>query len=191
MTDRTPPRGIGLWLGAGLVISLAVNMFFLGLIMGGRLSSDRWADRLGERAGWLGEGPHRGGPDLDPRSLTRMLPESAQGEAQALFEANRVELRTLFGESLAARAAAYDAMRADSFEREALEEALAASIAADAAARSAVHDLTVELIADLTPEERARIGEDIEERFPRMHDRHRRGDRLHDRRRPPPGDDSP
>jgi len=192
MSNPTPPTSTALWLGIGLVLSLAINTFFIGLAVGGKLTSDRWTDgmrdRLGLEAGPRG-GPHQGmPPDLDPRALTRMLPESAREEIRGLLAERGPEIRDLFENSMRTRAMAFDAMRAEPFDQAALVEAFAASRQADSTANQAIHDLTVEIVAGLTNEERAQIGTDLGQRFPDMHERRDRRERRRDQRRPPPDD---
>lgn len=200
MSDQPRSGNPAIWLGVALVLSLVVNTFFIGLMVGGRLTSERWAsglhDRFGAEAGIEGFGRFGMPPDLDPRAMTRMLPESARDEARAMLEARGPEIRNLFMASMEARGAALDAMRAEPFDRDALSTALATSRDADEAARAAVHALTVDIIADMSPEEREQIGMDLHERFPGRHERHERRDRFErhfdrddDRRPPPPGDD--
>lgn len=196
MSDQ-PRSGIPpIWIGIALVASLVVNTFFIGLMVGGKLTSERWVDgvrdRFGAEAGMEGFGRHGMPPDLDPRALARMLPESARDEARAMTEARGPEIRDLFMASMEARGAALDAMRAEPFDRDALATALATSREADEAARAAVHELTVDIIAGMSSEEREQIGMELYERFPGRHDRHDWRERHHERhfdrdgRRPPP-----
>lgn len=203
MSDQQTRTGNPMiWLGAALVLSLVVNTFFIGLMVGGKLTSERWAsglrDRLGAEAGIEGFGRFGMPPDLDPRGLTRMLPDSAREEARVKLEARGPEIRDLFVSSMEARGAALDAMRAEPFDPDALAAALAASRVADEAARTAVHELTVDIISDMTPEEREQIGTDLHERFPGRHEHHEWRDRRHERHfgrdgehrpPPPPGDE--
>jgi len=184
MTDPAKVSTTTLWLGVALVVSLVVNTFFIGLAVGGRLTADHWGG--GERQVTGAYDRHGIPPDLDPRAILRVLPESAQDDAKALLDARSDEIRSLFVTSMQARSAAFDAMRADPFDREALEQALAASRQADETARAAVHELMVDMIAGMTPGERAQVIEDMGERAPHLHDWRERHDRWRDRDRPPP-----
>lgn len=174
-----------IWLGVALVLSLVVNTFFIGLMVGGKLTSERWVSGLSGRDGMAmgidGFGRFGMPPDLDPRAMTRMLPESAQDEARALLVERGPEIRELFITAMEARLAALDAMRAEPFDRDALAAALVASREADEAARAAVHRLTVDIVADMSPEEREQIGMELHERFPGRHERHDWRERRHDR----------
>jgi len=185
MSEQPRSGNPAIWLGVALVLSLVVNTFFIGLMVGGKLTPERWAsgwrDRIGAEAGMDGFGRHGMPPDLDPRAMTRMLPESARDEARALLEERGPEIRDLFMASMEARGAALEAMRAEPFDRDGLAAALATSRDADEAARAAVHALTVDIIADMSPEERERIGMDLHERFPGRHERHDRRERRYDR----------
>jgi len=176
------PGGITPWLGAGLVLSLAINAFFVGIVVGGKGAADRWdirlADQLGMEARHGPPGRIGGAPDLDPRSFARMLPDSAREDARAIIEVRGPEIREHFRAAMEARLATFEAMRADPFDRDALVQSLAASREADAVAETAVHSLVVEIVAGLSPEERAQIGEDLGDRFPEYHERHQRRDRL-------------
>jgi len=190
MSNPSPPTRTALWLGIGLVLSLALNTFFIGLATGGKLASDRWAnglrDRLGIEAGMRG-GPHQGmPPELDPRALARMMPDSAREDVRGLLAERGPEIRDLFENSMRTRALAFDAMRAEPFDQAALVEAFGASRQADMAAEQAIHELIVEIVTGLSSEERAQIGTDLGQRFPDMHERRR--ERRRDQRRPPPDD---
>jgi len=185
MSDQPRSGNPAIWLGVALVLSLVVNTFFIGLMVGGKLTSERWAsgwrDRIGAEAGVDGFGRHGMPPDLDPRALARMLPQSARDEARAMTEARGPEIRDLFMASMEARGAALEAMRAEPFDRDDLAAALVASREADEAARAAVHGLTVDIIADMSPEEREQIGMELHERFPGRHERHGWRERRHER----------
>ena len=194
MSDQSRPRVPAMWLGVALLLSLAVNTFFVGLVMGSRATSERWVDRIGSRLGLAHHvdprGLHGMPPALDPRHIGRVLPESAHERAREIFEARAPEIHGLFEEAAIARVTAYDAMRAEPFDREALEAAFTASRVADQAAAAAVHDLTAEIVSRLTPEERAAIETEIGHRFPEMHhwrDRRDHFERMRERRerRPP------
>ena len=177
-TSSRLPGAIVPWLGLGLVLSLALNMFFIGTAVGGRAASEGWAARRGGHFGAEMPMPpprhHRGGPNLDPRAFARMLPESARDDARTAFEARAPEIRELFGAAMEARAAMLDAMRTEPFDSVALVEAMAASRAADEAAEAAIHNMVAEIVAGLSAEERALIGQDLRERFPEFHERRER-----------------
>ncbi len=188
MSERS--KSSALWLGLVLVVSLAVNAFFLGHVVGGRATSEQWGPRIGSRLGLEHPGDPRGGmpPELDPRRLGRMLPESAREGARDILEARGPRIRNLFEQAAIARIAAYDLIKAEPFDRAALEDALARSRAADEAASAAVHDVVAEIISGLSPEERASLGDDLANRFPDMRgldDPRRRFDRMRDHRPPP------
>jgi len=181
MSDQSPISKAP-WLAAALVLSLAVNTFFVGLVVGGKATSDRWAERLGVEMPFGGPGGHHRPPvDLDPRSFTRMLPESAREDARVVLEARREEVRELFRSAGEARASTFEAMRAEPFDPEALTEALSASRAADEAASAALHSMMVEIVSQMNAEDRAQIGADLHERFPDMHERRERRERRRER----------
>lgn len=189
--QQTPSRGLNFWIVAGLALSLAANAYFIGTYVGARAYHHRWFENVdGPPMG----GDFRPGPDMlavnqfDLRELVMMLPESAQDDAIATLESHRDDVRDLFIASAQARMMSLSAMQAEAFDADALEDAFARSRAADQALFEAVHGSIVEIVADLTPEERAAMLARLEERVPdRWHDMPHRGlERFHDR--PPFGE---
>ncbi len=127
------------WLAAALAVSLIVNLVLIGF-MAGRFS-----------AGSL----HRHGfdPMLGMRASTRFLSEERREELKPLlsqFREARPTLRRLRG----AQRTLLDAITADPFEREPLEQALAGFRSDLLAGQEAGHAAFVNLIESLTPEER-------------------------------------
>lgn len=185
MSDTNPsrPRSGAMWLGVALVLSLAVNTFFVGIMVGSRATSERWADGIRDRLGIehsMDRRGMRGMPaELDPRRIGRMLPESARDGARQILEASEQEIRNTFERARQARLEAFDAMRAEPFVRAELEVALAASRASDQLAAELVHRVTTDIIAGLTAEERATLEQDMMRRHPGRHDRR---DHYRDRR---------
>lgn len=181
MSEQTSNSGGGtsVWLIFGLVVSLALNTFFIGAMVGGRASSERWAEWIGRQGGpepsrdW-GQGRHGG--SFDPRDLVRVMPDSARDDAIAILEDQGPAIREMLQASGEARFAALEAMRATPFDVEALDTAFAQSRAADEELLGAIHGTMRDMVAGLTPEERAYMVEQLDERVPDFHHRgrHRR-----------------
>ncbi len=194
MSDQqsTPSGGTGIWLIFGLVLSLALNAFFIGAVVGARASSDRWLDRVSAHGGIDRDseyGPGRPGEMFDPRDLVRVLPDSARADAIAVLDEQGPVIRQMMRASGEARIASLEVMRATPFDAVALEDAFALSRQADAALSLTIHETMAALIADLTPEERAVMNEQLRERVPDFHRRsHRRREQREesreDRQRP-------
>ncbi len=181
-----PSGGTSIWLIFGLVVSLAINTFFIGAMVGGRASTERWTDWISRHGGMehgdrFGEG--RPGGMFDPRDLIAVLPESARADAIAVLEDQGPAIREMMRASGEARFASLEAMRASPFDAAALDAAFAESRQADMALLVALHEAMGEIVTDLTPEERAHMIEELDERVPGYHHRDRsRRDRGERRR---------
>ena len=130
------------WLVATLVVSLLVNLVLVGF-MAGRFS-----------AGSM-QRPHIDSM-MGIRAPTRLLAEERREELKPvirLFREALPSLRHLRG----TQRVLYDAITADPFEREPLEEALASFRSNLLTGQQAGHAAFVNLVEALTPEERARM----------------------------------
>jgi len=198
--------GRSVWIGVALILSLAINTFFIGTYVGGRAfertQESGWEEGAGLRGG-PGRGPgHLPVPsELDPRQFVRLLPDDARDEARQILDDRGPEIRELLDASGAARYAAYDLLQQPEFDRPAIADAFAVSRAADQELIEEIHAMVVEIMAGLTPEQRAAVEEQMDdhlidrserrERFRRRHEGRRdgrregRGDPFRDRDRRP------
>ena len=162
MTGETPAntaRGAGSngrgrrWLGLALIASLALNLFFGGVLGGS------WI------AGWTAERPAAPARNVDgdaflplPRLAERLSPE-ARAEAHAVFRAQRGDIRAQFRGLRAARVAVLRDLTAEPFDQDRLARSLAALRTQTVATQAEIHEALTELAARLGPEERRRLAE--------------------------------
>lgn len=133
-----------------LFISLAVNLFAIGAVVGGLVIGVRMAE---SREDALRPGP----PPIF--SAASALPEARQ---DAYRQALRGEAREV-GRSLMrageARRAAWSDIAAEPYDPAAVRQALAGAQAMEAQARSRLENRVVDFAADLTPEERQALAQ--------------------------------
>jgi uncharacterized membrane protein len=146
---RRPGRGWRL----ALFASLALNLMFLGVILGGTRSAPQRP----------GPGPF--GPDM--RALWRALPDDARQAMRAGFRDEAGEASRPDRAERRARAAQREAelvalLRAESFDAATFAEMLETHRAAMAARSASAQALLVERIAALPPAERAALADRYE-----------------------------
>jgi Spy/CpxP family protein refolding chaperone len=130
------------------------------------------------------EGRHAPVPQLvDLRTFRRALPEDRQGVIDAAFAAQRPELRQRIRALFDARRGVRDAIRAEPFDRPALDAAFARLRTAEADAALQAQGALGDVLQQLTPEERQQLADLVPRRGP--HGREPR------RERAPRGPDSP
>lgn len=127
-------------LGALLLLSLAVNLFIGGVI-------------LGRGVGGVGEGGFRVGIER----IMRALPDSDREAMQAVLDRRRDELQQRFIDFRAARRAAGELLRADAFDAAAFAAAEQDAREKSFALQNAVRDLVMEAVPRLSPEGRAAL----------------------------------
>lgn len=142
------------WLILALLASLAVNLFVGGLAIG------RWVD---QDWGWR-DGPHRhaGSSTPDgpgPRWLRRMVGEEGIDTVRSVWDRHGPAIEPLRVEADAARSAVADALAADPFVRADYEAALAEMRTAMGRMHAAIHEAVTDVVAALTPEQRAAFAE--------------------------------
>lgn len=136
----------GKTLAVALFVSLAVNLFLAGAMVG------RW--------GWHGDGFGHRDRHWGPKVwLTEAVGEEAAPRITAMWEAHRAAIDPLRDASRAARDAVHQSLVAEPFDQAAYAGALAESLDRSMAVRAAHHAFMVELAAALTPEQRARMAE--------------------------------
>lgn len=147
MTETTSGRGRIL-----LIVSLALNVFFVGTVVGAAL---------------IGRSLHHGSDEVRHAppihsfaSPRRILHEVKRQDRKALVKQVRGDmqaLRPLLKDVGAARRTAIEAMRSDTFDTEATLAAFENLVAAEAKAHSASNQTLVRMLATLSDEERKRV----------------------------------
>jgi Spy/CpxP family protein refolding chaperone len=133
-------------LSLALAASLALNVFFAGFLTARALSGPR--DR-GE-----GRGPH--GLFLGPRGL--LGASGAEQEVSRVMERHGPRLQASRRGLRGTRRAVRDALAAEPFERQALEQALSSMRARTAESQAAMHAALVDLADQLPREQRRKLG---------------------------------
>jgi uncharacterized membrane protein len=144
------------WLILALLLSLSVNLFVGGLVVG------RMIEYHGPWGGgrmWGGPPPPPDGPG--PRWLRRMLGPEGMPALNAAWQEHRETIDPLREQVWATRIAVADALGAVPFVREDYEAALAASRTVRAAHRAAMDAAITDLVAGLTPEQRVEFAERV------------------------------
>lgn len=181
------------WLIAALAVSVALNAFVFGAVVGERWHGgrhDRYAHHHKHRFG-------RGHvPGHSIRHLGAMLDADARRKLRRAARPHRARMKLLLADAAEARLDALDAMSAPEFDPEALEAAFVRSREAEAAATKLVQEIIAEAAAQFTPEERAAVNKALKqrmglwrERVDRRRKRLERWQRRLDRERPEGGKD--
>lgn len=150
-----PPAG-----GAGrtrrrlLIASILLNVFLIGAIGAGIAA--RHGPHLfdGDRVR-----PPRPFELPSPRKIRAALPEESRAVAEAMFAAHRDEMRGKIRAMFEARRQVAAAMRAEPFDRAALDEAFLALRAHEADVAGTAQGIIADLTAELDVESRTRIAE--------------------------------
>lgn len=135
-----------------LVISLALNVFFVGTVVGGAMIGRA----LHTRSGDVRHAP----PIHSFANPKKILHEVKPGDREALVKQVRGDmkaLRPLLKDVGKARRAAIEAMRSDIFDAEATLSAFDALMGAEAKAHKASNQTLVRMLATLSDEERKRV----------------------------------
>jgi uncharacterized membrane protein len=136
------------WMAVALYASLALNLIIVGATAG-------FVWRHGGKVADV-QAAH-----LSPTMLsyTSMLPASRQKELAARVEEQRQKVRPLRRQLREVREEMVLALVAEPFDRERVQAAQARLLVADQKAREAVHQLYVEIAANMTAEERRGFAE--------------------------------
>jgi uncharacterized membrane protein len=133
-----------------LIVSLALNMFFLGAgaVLLGRMMTDGR--------------PHRSPVHIrsdfpGPGRLMRTLPAETRARIEQQTKPEQAAMRAAITAAQKARREAFEAFSAEPFSAETLRQKLSAAEAADTQAVHTVHDMLTAAIMQLTPEERAKF----------------------------------
>lgn len=156
-----------------LIVSLALNMFFLGagaVFLGRILFAPEKTVQV----------RHRGDFFPGPAMMLRALPPETRERVEQAIADDRAAMKEAWETSRRARREAFQALVAEPFSAESYRQRLAAAQAADLAAVSAAHKMVAAATAQLTPDERRTLVERIRARRFKKH--------LEDRGPPPPGE---
>ena len=136
-------------LGTALVVSLAVNLFFGGVIAG---------HRLGPR-GQLDQQLNPARLQLGIERVARVLPEADAELLRSRFDAGRADLVQRFLALQEARRGVGQALRAEPYDAAALTAAYEAMQARSQALQAGIHDIIKAVLPQLSPAGRAAVAE--------------------------------
>ena len=136
-------------LGAALVVSLAINLFFFGVIAGHRLGPRGQAD-LQLTPARLERGIER---------VARVLPDADAELLRNRFEAGRADLAQRFQALQEARRGVGQALRAEPFDAAALAAAYEAMQSRGQEWQAGIHGVIKAVLPQLSPAGRAAIAE--------------------------------
>ncbi len=133
-----------------LIISLAANLFLVGLLAGG------WA------SGFRVRGPIASNfmmqslaPDLHIRQLAHQLPDATRMKLRETMASTRAHNRTIIHDVRQSRHAIFQALRAEPFDATRLDGAFKASRQADLARRELSHQVLLNFLTSLDEQEKA------------------------------------
>ncbi len=141
-----------------LFASLAINLFLLGLLVGGWTQGIRILrpDVVGPTI----DVPMN--PEFNVRRLAQSLPEDTRKKLQAVMRGAAPDFREARRDAVDARRGIYDALNAESFDQDQLEAAFAATRAADEKIRKISHNVFYEFTLQLDDQERALLVQSLE-----------------------------
>lgn len=135
------------WLKIGLIVSLSLNLLFLGLV-----ASAAWMFW----SGGAGMGPHAAFAHAVGLTL-RKLPEERREKAATSVKTHREALKPLRKKMRAARRSVAEAVKAEPYSEEKLRNALAAMAATHSKIRQSMQEVAIALMAHLNQAERAKF----------------------------------
>jgi len=159
-----------------LIASLALNLFLVGLIVGGIMSGVR---TFRER------GPGFGLSAMEMREVADMLADETRAKFRESMRDSFPELRQAFRDARQARDGVSEALAAEPFDIDALEDAFATARAADDKVWTLSTGAFTKFVGELDEAEREELVEAIKKR------RDFRRSRRDDRPGPPPDFDRP
>ncbi len=143
------------WLRIALLISLALNVLFLGVVVGAGWM--HWRDEGRARTFSFSRG-------LD--HLIKDMPADRRPIAQSALDRYRNEVRPRWREVGEARRAAFEAMRAEPFNEDQVKAAFDRLDAIRESQRKLMGTITFDLMRQLTPEERRAFLKALRQRRP-------------------------
>jgi len=140
------------WLWPVLVISLALNLLFVGLMAGS----------------WWRHGKHGGRNKVFTGAIERLmkeLPEAKRQHAAELLDRRREAVKPVRGQIRQARDAAKDAVLTDPYDEEKVAAALAQFRNIRTSQHEATHEMIMGLMKELNLQERQKLLDYIQEGF--------------------------
>lgn len=151
MATETAPRRR--WFGLALFASLAVNLFLVGIVVGGLAS--------GRSHGLPFGGPPRGGPDMVRGGQFHQLSEPAREKMAAILEDRSDAMRERVRAMRAAQRDAARVLAADTYDADKAAAALRTLRMRTEELQAEIHAALSVVAKDLSPEERARLSRTI------------------------------
>lgn len=142
-----------------LIGSILLNVFLIGAIGAGVAARHGPHFFHGDR-----ERPLRPFEMPGPRKIRAALPEESRPIADAMFAAHRDEMAAKIGALIEARRTVADAIRAEPFDRAALDTALAALRSQEAEMAGAAQTIIADLAEQLDADSRDRLAKLLETR---------------------------
>ncbi|WP_043948694.1 periplasmic heavy metal sensor [Candidatus Phaeomarinobacter ectocarpi] len=156
MTDRTDPKTVGRWVKVILFASLAINLFFAGLLIGGPAFRD---------------GPPKGGPGAammpNPRMFVEALGPREGRRVQREIRRSVPDLREKFKAVRANHLRVVAALRADPYDPQALTDALGNVREAHTELAASFQEPLATVFGNLTYEQRLKLADALEQMRPR------------------------
>ena len=151
MTDRTDPKTVGRWVKVILFASLAINLFFAGLLIGGPA--------------------FRGGPGAammpNPRMFVEALGPREGRRVQREIRRSVPDLREKFKAVRANHLRVVAALRADPYDPQALTDALGNVREAHTELAASFQEPLATVFGNLTYEQRLKLADALEQMRPR------------------------
>lgn len=171
-SNGRPREGMWRWLPAAAIVSLSVNLFIAGALFANWSMRPHWIDGLGGsgdftavhlEAGMRPHGPLGGmggmGGMGQPGELLRFAEPAHRKELHSQLQANMEKLQPHKQAARKARRHMVEMMSAETFSEEDLKAALTDLRVAQGNVAEAMDAAILDLVANLTPEERARMAE--------------------------------
>ena len=158
-----PPRRR--WTGIALAVSLLLNLFLIGVLVGGRLA---W--------GPVGGFDPASGPGFVPQMM-RSLPPEARAVALDVFGDRRAMVRDRLADMRRTHRATYEALTAEPFDPAALTAALADLRSQVDGLQLSVHQALVDVASQLDAEDRRAMAETLRDLAQGQRRNHRPGHR--------------
>lgn len=155
MTDNTNPKTTGRWVKVILFASLAINLFFAGLLIGGPTFRD---------------GPPKGGAGNamlpNPRMFVQALGPEEGRRVQREIRRSVPDIRQKFKAVRSNHLAVAAALRADPYDPQALTDALNDVREAHTDLASSFQEPLARVFGDLTHEQRLKLADALEKMRP-------------------------
>jgi uncharacterized membrane protein len=137
-----------------LIASLCLNLFLIGVIVMGLIVARNRAALMAA-----------GGGGMRPEIVIQLLPQSGALKMCAAVEQRTPAFRRLGQNLVEARNAMFKLFRAEPFDQSAFRQSLSRITAAEGAVAAEREALVADLVAQLTPQERAHFANEATRRF--------------------------